>query len=691
MIDMQNMEHLGNDFQAEEHCTGEVGVASSARDVAVARMTQTFRRNLLVLKESAPPLYDFFVNYQPNEMSIYCDEEGVPNVVANGSKVYIGDPRDFSKVQVEHYWTAPSKINYERLKADWLKFQHAIDLDAISERSASDPIDFLESANAETRMDSLLVVGVGLGFHIQELFAKKKVKHCLLYEPQADFFFASLFTVDYFQLMIACEREGGKLRFQIGGEQLAFKESVSEMVEEIGHFHLARMFIYKHYANEATDTAIKSLMPLIESLVSMWGFFEDEAMGLKHTVKSIRQGQRFIDTCASGNNFLAEHPFFVVGNGPSLDKNIEYLRNIQDEAIVVSCGSALHTLLSSGIKPDFHVEVERTTGIDQAHELAAQMEGFRDVHLIGLNTLHESTLDCFSEKSLYLKAFDLGALFIEGLNSDRHFRQTRFCNPTVANGALAFAHLMGFRDIALFGVDCGYADETRHHASASSYFDQEWSLYEHHNQRMSLRHREAASIVPGNFGGQVWTNRNYNETRHALEKQVSTWPEDTKLYNCSAGAKIDGYKPASSQDLLTRGPIQNKKEAVTKLMSTVSTPLDAKSSCAQDMLEKLCSELDVYVSELIKIAQGDGLTRESVSDLFEKQRYRLSDLKHRGATGMPYVLLQGTLKYFQTEVMMATYRFSPGEEQTLFLKWAVGLMNGHLRCLLHDFRLEFKN
>ena len=58
-------------------------------------------------------------------------------------------------------------------------------------------------------------------------------------------------------------------------------------------------------------------------------------------------------------NKQPEQPVFVVGNGPSLDSSLAFLKKNSDDIIIISCGTAIRALLKNNIKPDLHIEMER--------------------------------------------------------------------------------------------------------------------------------------------------------------------------------------------------------------------------------------------------------------------------------------------------------------------------------------------
>ena len=62
----------------------------------------------------------------------------------------------------------------------------------------------------------------------------------------------------------------------------------------------------------------------------------------------------------SHKTYSQNMPAIIVGNGPSLDKEIDFLRKNQDNFVIFCSGSALKPLYKAGITPDFQVEIERS-------------------------------------------------------------------------------------------------------------------------------------------------------------------------------------------------------------------------------------------------------------------------------------------------------------------------------------------
>ena len=68
-------------------------------------------------------------------------------------------------------------------------------------------------------------------------------------------------------------------------------------------------------------------------------------------------------------------PFILIGAGPSLDESIDFLREVQDRAIIVASNSPYRKLINNGIKP--HLVVT-------ADPMSPTLLGFNNVSLEGV-------------------------------------------------------------------------------------------------------------------------------------------------------------------------------------------------------------------------------------------------------------------------------------------------------------------
>ena len=106
---------------------------------------------------------------------------------------------------------------------------------------------------------------------------------------------------------------------------------------------------------------------------------------------------------------------FLCASGPSLDQNLEVIKNYQDNAIVVACGSAVRALLTANIQPDVVVCLERGKSLtDDFVSLKSDgFHSFKDSLLIGSFSLDSGLLDMFNHFILFHRPLSSLTSFIK--------------------------------------------------------------------------------------------------------------------------------------------------------------------------------------------------------------------------------------------------------------------------------------
>ena len=62
-------------------------------------------------------------------------------------------------------------------------------------------------------------------------------------------------------------------------------------------------------------------------------------------------------------NEIKSDDVLIVASGPSLDRNIEELKSIQNSITIISAGSAIGSLLRNDIQPDYAVLLENNKSV----------------------------------------------------------------------------------------------------------------------------------------------------------------------------------------------------------------------------------------------------------------------------------------------------------------------------------------
>ncbi|WP_315981291.1 6-hydroxymethylpterin diphosphokinase MptE-like protein [Aliamphritea spongicola] len=124
-------------------------------------------------------------------------------------------------------------------------------------------------------------------------------------------------------------------------------------------FNLSKYYIYYHYENNAMKQFINNFQRQMKKVTYGYGFYDDERVGLSHTIENTHRGYPVSRVSLLQRKDTVDVPVIIIGNGPSLDESINFIKANRERAIIISCGSSFGTLKRLGIKPHIHIEQER--------------------------------------------------------------------------------------------------------------------------------------------------------------------------------------------------------------------------------------------------------------------------------------------------------------------------------------------
>jgi hypothetical protein len=509
-----------------------------------------FKKNMEAFRQVAKPIYDQFINYQPEELRLSFDAEGYLNLVnynLNNKPVYAEDPAAFCAKQFAEYRQQPtlSSIKFGKSKILNSEHHHPQVVNRLIDEFA--PLRENIKYGTDVPIGFMLITGSGVGYHIEHIVNQLDVYNLCIFDPHKDSFYAALHTIDWIPILQKLTQSGRMIKLFIGVEPKDAMADMKLLSDKIGLFNLVYTFIYRHFSSKKEDEFIELYRKEFHLAASGTGFFDDEQISLAHTVNNINNGYKFFRHTKPTDNLPTA---FVIGNGPSLDMHIDYIRQHQENAVIFSCGTAISSLFKVDIKPDFHVEMERNSVTASWIENGTPAEFRENIALLCLNTIAPQVVPLFGDGCLAVKPNDVGQHVVEGEFPGRELFPLPLCNPTVTNAGLSFALAMGFKEIYLLGVDLGVREDGAHHSSLSLYYDLEKKTQQ---KGFSGFERKAGDYeIAGNFGDKVTTNPVLHGTKTNMEiliRHMKRSGKEFNVYNPNRGALIDGTLTVAQADL----------------------------------------------------------------------------------------------------------------------------------------------
>jgi len=636
----------------------------------------TFFKNMAFLKSRMPTIYDYYAAYSPQRVELKIDDTGAINLCSNNQFVYNEEPKNASYKQVETFLKSPPCLDFEipiRTNTNY-KYQHEKVLNNIYIKKRSELINqTLHILKKGEQINFIAFMGCGLGHHIEQLQNVCPIRSMFIYEPEPDVFFAALHTVDMTKWFQACLALGGEVTFKIGGVETEFVNEISAYFKREGYFNFPQMYLYRHYKSEKTNDAFKLINELAYRYKAGWGFCEDEIIGISHTLANISDNKAKV-LLENAKLQKKSAPVFIIGNGPSLDQNLAYIKANENNVIIISSGTSLKPLLNYGIVPDIHVEQERPKSIFQWVKKIGYEDILKGIPLVCLNTVYPGILGLFKRPYVMLKAGDAGTSFIQEYVSNKYL-ELFYCNPTVTNASTSGAIAMGFENLYLFGLDYGFKSEDEHHAKGSIYQDiAEFKMKGHFK-------------VPGNFGGEVYTTRVFDSSRGVLEQLLEQNP-NVKCVNLSDGALIRLTNAQHSQDLPKFKIIKDKSSAVEKYLNTSFNNGYSIEHDLHDDFHQALPEFSKYIDYLVNSLQGVN-SKNQLTDIFAMQFKFVNQHEENRNKKLFMRFFSGSLNFLQACIMSNVAQYSDQKAQFNYIQFCIKEMQEHLIFLLDDLKEHY--
>lgn len=579
----------------------------------------TFKNNLEALKPFFPDLYLEFFDYIPQKWRPVKNGKGIVNSVHidTNAMLYNEDPVKDSIVSYENFCSHPQKDGLV-LGYKGKKLQHYLHYQFVKE--CEPVLDSLSNELGELpkQIKSMIVFGIGCGYSLVEAFKRSTINKLFVCEPNKDFFYSSLYSVDWAEILSNFQSEKSRLYLNIGDDGSNLVNDLMVQFQSIGPYVLASTYFYQDYFNPRLTRAISQLREQLQVLIAMGDYFDNAKFGLAHTESSIARNTGFLKLNADKLMGLTtkEFPVFIIGNGPSLDCQIELIKEERDNAILVSCGTALQSLYNHGIKPDYHAEIEINRATYDWAMRIGDLDYLSDISLISCNGIHPDTCSLYKDVHLAFKQGESSTVSITEVWQKNQFALLNFSYPTVSNFALDFLSTLGLTQFYFLGVDLGFVDDTHHHSKSSGYYDTEGKeLYSYTEQN------NTSFVVPGNFRKWVNTKLEFKMSKAVLENVLAS--RNIDAYNLSDGALIKGARPLDKDYVLLNQDKVSKSRVLDEIGEKAFETIDHTefTKLYEQRFDK--SALRRELQELIEALDEEVFSRHRVDEIIQYQRDKL--------------------------------------------------------------------
>lgn len=356
--------------------------------------------------------------------------------------------------------------------------------------------------------------------------------------------------------------------------------------------------LYNNFMNACVKKVRKGI---ISSLMALGNDMADVKSGMDHNYKNV-------DACIKAHGLNEVRGKYegvtgiIVSAGPSLDKNIELLKQAEGKAVIITTDAAYRACERVGVVPDAIATIEREIPTYRAFYKGRTFDP--EVVLLAPPLVWPAILEEFQGEQLLVTKTAAG---IEGWWG-KQFPQIEqlILGFSCSNAAHAVLEEMGCNPIILIGQDFAYTDNRRH---------SEDSKYYANNELKEIPQEKWEATAEGIDGKPVRTSRVFNLFRQTMEEMIVR-SNRTVIDATEGGAKIAGTVLMNFADAIEKYCVKNKG----KNMKACLTPRKIGAAEKRETYERILVAIDKLMMDV------DDIEREIANHCKRINKYENMDI-----------------------------------------------------------------
>lgn len=451
-------------------------------------------------------------------------------------------------------------------------------------------------------VEYVLLVGLGLGYHLKALIEKFPHKKFFIFEPDAYLFSLSIHACDLSELLSHQNIVG----LTVGTNEQIIKEFIDRLTERVSA-SFAQLSVPSYnrlYISEIesfNQLAIQSTKMKRSNLATFGRFAQD---WINNIFKNLKYITKAPNVSFLRNKFI-DVPAIVVGSGPSLQYDIKTLQGLKGRVLIIAAGTSTQALIASGIEPDIIVSIDG----GKPNYNAFSKINTNDIPMLFGAFIYPDILND-SRKYITYSIMDLDVVtpHIVGHSTDVITFRSNF---SVTGLCIQLAAYMGSRTIILTGQDLSFPNRKYYVDGVN-----------HLNPNSSTIVTNSASMEVRNVFGQTnYTNHGMFVTLKDIESLIQEFPGFQFINTSQHGAIIKGAPYQSLIEIIEELKIPQKDVKIGEMVKDLFEN-QKKENIAPKVIRQLQSDLQELsklkgeLSRLLKLIPRIKRNLNNRNDLF---------------------------------------------------------------------------
>lgn len=492
-------------------------------------LQQIFIKNFNFFKTTYPHLYQQIIEFEnlhiENHSIEFINDSFQLINVHNKQTYYSMDPFVEAKQRLNAFSFSNA---FAMIKLDAIKKERHYENEINAYEYLNEYIEQISDTNINHTIQKFVFIGTLLGVHLNDFHAQLQAKSYLIIEPDIEIFRLSMFLTDYTELA-----KDASLHFCIAQTSLEFNTTIQKFLQDKQEFnHL----IHYELSHKTYEHYLETLSLQLTQFSEMRYPFSEYLISLKRGYHYFFKEKKPLLNLSNSYSFFNDKPVILLGAGPSLGENIQWLQEHKDKFIIVAASATLKQLELHNIAPDIVILIEGK------HEVITQ---FPETNQIFKKSIILSSIKI--DAAVYARLKDNPLFFMQ--NTLELFLENGFFSGiTVGDVGIDVLLKLGSNELYLLGIDAaisktGATYVNTHPSSSSVDLTQT-------KDSPSVDFEKDIHYVKGNFEDEVPTFTEYFEMIGHLKERLAHLNSDTRIYNLSDGAYFYNTTPRHPNDVV---------------------------------------------------------------------------------------------------------------------------------------------
>lgn len=518
---------------------------NKAQDAIFAHLSETFTQNIIYIQEEHQDLYNILLAYEKAvEQDLYKNRF---ELIIKGDNIEIIDistQTNFIGIPLSKFASiATSSVNFRRDNGLFEGFKKVDISDEMIDKyallniyennlSGHADIIYFTKMPLDTKMKQIAkFVFFGVGTHIASIDEKIKADSYFIVEDNLELFKLFLFITPYYEIA-----KKSKILFSVFD---------SEFIKKTQYF-INNNFYTNHYikyfqAPHQNDDKLKEFHIQIASQSHLLFYYSSILEQYTRPLKYIEDGYKFLNILKPCHEFETK-PVLLLAAGPSLEHNIQWLKENYQKFIVVAVSATMSILEAQGICPDIITHLDGFSESDILFRRVKNMAFFKKSIFLLASRTPKNIIGRLSKENIFF--FESGTAY-----KYEHGSLTAFC---VGSTTYLLLIALGVQNLYLLGLDLALNNQTGMTHAAGHPLAQSLDLSTQGKSFDTMIFNDNIIEVKGNFEPSVRTTSGFATSISSVNATNTSFKKESQfVYNLSNGAYFANTIPLSIKSNFT--------------------------------------------------------------------------------------------------------------------------------------------